>query len=435
LTPRERQSLVGEVQRLRHTGAREIYLSILKEEQALTDEEIAAEEIQQEIAEYVEQRTTIGQPVDVPEIPPADEASISRGKTLFQGQGCNKCHGDDGSGDATMKMLDDEGFPTTARDFTKGIFKGGDDVASLYRRIIYGMPGTPMPSSQITPAQAMDLAHFIRSLSDDKVRQGVVQRRQKLRAQRVTSLPQDRSQEAWSSFAVTTIRLVPLWWRNDPHPELQVQAVHDTEKIMLRLVWKDPTFDRNADRAAAFKDAVAVELYRGKTEPFVGMGARGAPVDVWFWDADRQSPTDVEVTYPRVVVDMYPFSETQVATAEYQRTGTEREQQPAVSLPAVASGNQITPRQGTGGSGLTAGGPGTMTFRIPKNQLVDAEGQWADGQWSVMMQRPLAMTSSEQGISLDSQASASIAFAVWNGALKDRDGQKLVSIWHDLELE
>jgi DMSO reductase family type II enzyme heme b subunit len=62
-------------------------------------------------------------------------------------------------------------------------------------------------------------------------------------------------------------------------------------------------------------------------------------------------------------------------------------------------------------------------------------GQWADGQWSVTMRRPLAMTSSEQGVSLDSQAPASIAFAVWNGAMKDRDGQKLVSIWHDLVLE
>jgi hypothetical protein len=29
----------------------------------------------------------------------------------------------------------------------------------------------------------------------------------------------------------------------------------------------------------------------------------------------------------------------------------------------------------------------------------------------------------------------SIAFAVWDGAASDRNGQKLVSIWHDLEVE
>ena len=30
---------------------------------------------------------------------------------------------------------------------------------------------------------------------------------------------------------------------------------------------------------------------------------------------------------------------------------------------------------------------------------------------------------------------ASIGFALWDGAARDRGGQKLVSIWHDLDLE
>jgi hypothetical protein len=29
----------------------------------------------------------------------------------------------------------------------------------------------------------------------------------------------------------------------------------------------------------------------------------------------------------------------------------------------------------------------------------------------------------------------SVAFALWDGAARDRNGQKLVSIWHDLTLE
>jgi hypothetical protein len=31
--------------------------------------------------------------------------------------------------------------------------------------------------------------------------------------------------------------------------------------------------------------------------------------------------------------------------------------------------------------------------------------------------------------------SASIAFALWDGAVHDRNGQKQVSIWHDLKVE
>ena len=61
-------------------------------------------------------------------------------------------------------MVDDEKMPTRPRDFTLGIFKGNPDPASLYRRIAYGMPGTPMPgSSGMTPEQMVDLVHYIRS--------------------------------------------------------------------------------------------------------------------------------------------------------------------------------------------------------------------------------------------------------------------------------
>ena len=39
------------------------------------------------------------------------------------------------------------------------------------------------------------------------------------------------------------------------------------------------------------------------------------------------------------------------------------------------------------------------------------------------------------GLALAGGDHGSIAFALWDGAAHDRDGKKLVSIWHDLELE
>ena len=41
----------------------------------------------------------------------------------------------------------------------------------------------------------------------------------------------------------------------------------------------------------------------------------------------------------------------------------------------------------------------------------------------------------DAGLELGGGDRCSIAFALWDGAAHDRDGQKLVSIWHDLELE
>ena len=53
----------------------------------------------------------------------------------------------------------------------------------------------------------------------------------------------------------------------------------------------------------------------------------------------------------------------------------------------------------------------------------------------MVMTRPLAAPSPEAGVALEPGARASVAFAVWNGSKRDRDGQKSFTIWHDLEIE
>jgi DMSO reductase family type II enzyme heme b subunit len=109
--------------------------------------------------------------------------------------------------------------------------------------------------------------------------------------------------------------------------------------------------------------------------------------------------------------------------------------QPAVSLPALAAGNQIAPgHAATGGSDLIGGGPGSSTFRLPTSQLVTARGTWQDGHWTVVMTRTLVTRSAEEGISLEPGRQASVAFAVWDGSAQDRNGKKLITIWQDFVL-
>jgi DMSO reductase family type II enzyme heme b subunit len=135
------------------------------------------------------------------------------------------------------------------------------------------------------------------------------------------------------------------------------------------------------------------------------------------------------------VVDNYPFSEHDVLSAELSRPGARVADQPDVSLPARASGNLIVPSHDeSGGTSLHVGGPGSVTFRVPQSQLVKAYGTRNDGRWTVMMMRPLSVASAD-GVTLTPGERVSIALAVWDGAHKDRDGQKLITIWHDLKLE
>jgi DMSO reductase family type II enzyme heme b subunit len=51
------------------------------------------------------------------------------------------------------------------------------------------------------------------------------------------------------------------------------------------------------------------------------------------------------------------------------------------------------------------------------------------------MTRALSVPSSDDGVSLQAGEPGSVAFAVWDGSHQDRDGQKSITIWQDLELE
>lgn len=434
----EREALVDEIMRLRHEGAKDAYVQSLKDDEGLTDEELAADDVQQEIEDYADEFTTPGESTEVPTIGSPTPEAVARGREVYKKYVCISCHGETGRGDGVQEMFDDEKLPTRPRDFTLGIFKGNHDPASLYRRIAYGMPGTPMPSSSnMTPDQMVDLVHYIRSLSTEEQREAAVLKREKIVAQRVEGVPSSEQDGAWSRVEPVHLRMTPLWWRTDTNPNLAVQAVHDGRMLAVRLSWDDGTTDEHAVRSEAFEDAAAMEVYRGEAEPFLGMGSVDAPVDVWFWDADRQRGLDApDKSYPNAVVDIYPFNETVVASAELNRPGGRMANQPDISLPARASGNQIVPTSDeSGGTSLHVGGPGSVTFRIPQSQLVIAHGKWENGRWTVVMMRPLAVEAENDGVSLAPGDRASVAFAVWDGAHRDRDGQKLITIWQDLELQ
>jgi hypothetical protein len=334
-------------------------------------------------------------------------------------------------------MVDAEGFPTRPRDLTRGIYKGSPEPASFYRRIALGMPGTPMPaSSNLKPAEIIDLLTFLRSLSTGTQREAAVLKRERIVAQYVGQLPIEIASSQWKAAAPMRLRIVPLWWRDEADPELTVEALHDGRALALKISWRDGTLNEDAVRTESFRDAVAVELFRGAVEPFLGMGSGKEPVDIWFWQAEPPGgPPTLEQVYPRITDDIYPFSERQVATASYDRPGTKRGKQPPISLPAEASGNAVVPSVKTSGaSSLAAAGPGTVAFRIPKSRLVKAHGEWRDGRWTVVMTRPL-MVDSDAGVSLVPGEQASLALAVWDGAFRDRNGQKSITIWQDLELE
>ncbi len=104
-----------------------------------------------------------------PETPDTPE-SRERGGVLYQTTlKCVQCHGETGSGNgpAASTLRDDKDNPITPYNFTAlKRFKCGDSDEDLYRIFMTGLDGTPMPSfaDYVSPDQAWDLVHYLRSL-------------------------------------------------------------------------------------------------------------------------------------------------------------------------------------------------------------------------------------------------------------------------------
>lgn len=114
-----------------------------------------------------------GSPVVIPAEPVDSPDSIRRGADLFQSMNCWSCHGKDGRGHgpSAATLTDSNGYPITPFDFTSGPrFKCGQTDQDMFRDLVTGLDGTPMPSFEaaMTADQRWDVVHYIRSLSESK---------------------------------------------------------------------------------------------------------------------------------------------------------------------------------------------------------------------------------------------------------------------------
>jgi len=141
-------------------------------------------------------------PGPAPEV--AQTESIENGKAIFHGQiaNCVGCHGPSGNGNAVTLDYDDWAKEystrigltptdreamrpfrkagalrprlTEPRDLQDGVFHGGGDSETLYRRITQGIAGTPMPAVPVdeqggkglTEDQVWELVAYVKSLDD-----------------------------------------------------------------------------------------------------------------------------------------------------------------------------------------------------------------------------------------------------------------------------
>jgi len=371
----------------------------------------------------------------VPPEPPYDTEAQARAKEIFR-DACASCHGETGRGDGVQEQYDEKGYPIRPRDLTQGVFKGNPDPKDIYRRIVAGMPGTPMPMSDWAYGQdAWHLTHFVLSMSSPEQRERVEMKKFRIVVPWVQEIPDHPDAGIWRDIPGVNLHMMPLWWRENRPEILNVKALHNGSELAVRLMWVDETYDHTAIRTQDFRDAAAVEFSLEDDPPFFGMGQTGQVVNIWMWKAERQADLepafqDIDKVYPYIGIDSYP---------NLMKSPVEQPTRHALTLESNptfvtgwGAGNIVSdPVRQSAAEELTAQGFGTLKARPVPDQSVNAKGVYDLGTYQVVFRRPFKGTG-PNSFDLISGRTIRVAFAIWDGHAGDRDGKKSVTIWQDL---
>ncbi|MBI3665788.1 MAG: c-type cytochrome [Acidobacteria bacterium] len=381
----------------------------------------------------------VGAPLQLPPEVPSSDTTLQQGRKVYLAY-CAKCHGQEGRGDGQQKMEDDLGFRASPRDFTKGIFKGGVEARDLAYRILGGMPGSAMPNSEFkSPDELWAVVHYVRSLVKPGEQERVVQQRRTIAAKRIGSPPgDDPLAPFWDQVQPTYIALMPLWWRDERVEGVDVRAVHDGANLAIQLTWNDPTEDRDQSHFTTFGDGAALQFSADVDPPFFGMGDPAGLVNIWMWKAvwesDLVTRSAPQPIYPRAMMDFDMAVKKPGATTAANVPSKVADRDPNFYA-AWGAGNLIAnPHRPGSVENLNAKGLGTLHSQGLAGQIVRGKGAWKDRVWRVVFIRSLA-SRAKGDVDFRPGQSARVGFAVWDGQAGDRNGQKSVTIWHDLSFE
>ena len=366
-----------------------------------------------------------GTPVVVPPEPPVTVESLALGKAMFTKMQCATCHGETGAGDGVQvpTLKDSFGLPARPRDFNTGLFRGGHTGRDLYLRINIGLAGTPMVpygDDVLKPAERWAIVHYVQSLrrTDAAVNDLLTPEDGTLRVRKVAKLPQGPMDTLWDSFDPARVPLNPLW----PEPKqvyaVAVSAVTDGRKLAILLQWRDELPQNTAIRVQDFQDAAAIQFSLTGKYGFLGMGDAANPVNLWQWKAGWEVEAGGDTPQMR---DAYNSMHVDAFI-------------PTNFMTAAAAGNVVSQAHKSPIEDANARGFGSFTSQPISQQNVAGHGVWHDGSWSVVFIRDLKSKDADD-VRFTAGRPVPVAFAIWNGEQRDRNGRKMVSNWYQLILD
>jgi mono/diheme cytochrome c family protein len=164
LPPRDLDAVVDYVLVLTHRGEIESQLAEAAEFDGQVDPRAVPQMVDKVLGRWKAARAQVVYPLTP--MPEFTAANVKAGYDAFLTRGCSKCHGEDGRGQTAENIGKDSwGQPTKAADLTSGMLRGGTEALDVYRHIVAGINGTPMPAFKDAlagePATIWDLTSYV----------------------------------------------------------------------------------------------------------------------------------------------------------------------------------------------------------------------------------------------------------------------------------
>ncbi len=400
----------------------------------------------------------VRQPIVIPKQPEFTPHLTEQGRKVYAAMGCALCHGETGKGDggASWSLKDDSGWPLPPADFTLGIYKAGARPEDLYRTIMIGVPGTPMPNFRGAIASGVKvdgldpdvdmvwaLTAYLKSLCAGKPEPGSAAGVEiPVEHLEDAAMLTDPTHSGWKAIVPQRLAVSPLWQRKGFASAVEVRAAAAEGMLAIKMSWPDATANFASGGVDQFADAGGMMFSLTAEIPPLAMGALNAVangdqaaflVNLWQWKADRQINADEGRIHDgpdagRTLPDLYPYK-----TGDLSK-GPLTEHDPAF-ISAWQAGNPKSDPAMLVHPVLEANaqGIGTLTWQESQDQNVKGVGRYIDGWWHVVFVRSLQPASSLD-VDIVSLTRIPVAFAVWDGAAGDRNGTKLISGWHFLSV-
>jgi DMSO reductase family type II enzyme heme b subunit len=321
-------------------------------------------------------------------IPPSAD-SVAQGKRLFREIECFKCHGDEGRADgpSAPELTDDWGAPIRPANLRKPWrFRGGHTPEALYLRLQSGIAGTPMPSfaDSLDNEKTWHLVNYLISLWPDPSGNPPPLQVAMKGHHTKGDIPVQPGDAFWQNPESFYYPLVGQVIREPRYftpsvDGVQIQAVYNDRELAFRLVWDDPTNSKPDGKSGTFEDMIAIEfpvrIPTGPKRPYFLMGDPEQSVQLLRWGSAS-------------------------GITEVNGNGLDKLQ------PQPASSQETT-----------------------------AQAEFKDGQYRVVIKRPLKTADSAQNIQFEPGRFIPVALFVWDGSNGETESKMALTSWYYFFLE